>query len=127
MKSTLATLLILTAAALQLNAQTKGKKPAVVKPQPLSAAVMANGKNIYNKYCLACHMADGAGVPNMNPPLSKTSYVLGDKTRLIKVVLNGLATGEGNRWRNLYQCDACAQLFKRPGNCRGIEFCEEQL
>lgn len=94
MKSTLATLLILTAAALQLNAQTKGKKPAVVKPQPLSAAVMANGKNIYNKYCLACHMADGAGVPNMNPPLSKTSYVLGDKTRLIKVVLNGLATGE---------------------------------
>ncbi len=39
-------------------------------------------------------MADGGGVPNMNPPLSKTSYVLGDKTRLIKVILNGLATGE---------------------------------
>jgi mono/diheme cytochrome c family protein len=27
----------------------------------------------------------------MNPPLTKTSYVLGDKTRLIKVVLNGFS------------------------------------
>lgn len=34
-------------------------------------------------------MADGGGVPNMNPPLVKTSYVLGDKKRIIKVVLNG--------------------------------------
>lgn len=36
-------------------------------------------------------MADGGGVPNMNPPLIKTSYVLGDKKRIIKVVLNGFA------------------------------------
>lgn len=34
-------------------------------------------------------MADGGGVPNMNPPLVKTSYVLGDRKRIIKVVLNG--------------------------------------
>jgi len=34
-------------------------------------------------------MVDGGGVPNMNPPLIKTSYVLGDKKRIIKVVLNG--------------------------------------
>ncbi|WP_316813629.1 cytochrome c [Pedobacter heparinus] len=94
MKRITITLLILAAAGLQLNAQTKGKKTAAIKPQPLSATVMAKGKMIYNKYCLACHMADGAGVPNMNPPLSKTSYVLGDKTRLINVILNGLATGE---------------------------------
>ncbi|ACU02674.1 MULTISPECIES: c-type cytochrome [Pedobacter] len=94
MKKILLTLLILSAAGLQLSAQTKGKKTTAAKPQMATAAVMANGKKIYNKYCLACHMADGAGVPNMNPPLSKTSYVLGDKTRLIKVILNGLATGE---------------------------------
>ena len=36
-------------------------------------------------------MADGGGVQNMNPPLIKTTYVLGDKTRLIKIALNGLA------------------------------------
>jgi len=27
----------------------------------------------------------------MNPPLNGTSYVLGDKTRLIKVILNGFS------------------------------------
>jgi len=34
-------------------------------------------------------MADGGGVQNMNPPLTKTTYVLGDKAALIKIVLNG--------------------------------------
>ena len=33
--------------------------------------------------------ADGGGVPNLNPPLIQTSYVLGDKYSLIKIVLNG--------------------------------------
>ena len=87
-------LLIITIGGVRLSAQTKGKKPAVAKAQVVTGAIMANGKKIYGQYCLACHMADGGGVPNMNPPLSKTSYVLGDKTRLIKVILNGLATGE---------------------------------
>jgi mono/diheme cytochrome c family protein len=54
-----------------------------------SASPMVRGKIVYNNICLACHMADGGGVPTMNPPLIKTEYVLGDKTRLIKIVLNG--------------------------------------
>jgi mono/diheme cytochrome c family protein len=51
---------------------------------------MARGKKVYEAYCLACHMADGGGVPRMNPPLAKTVYVLGDKKRLIGIVLNGM-------------------------------------
>ena len=39
---------------------------------------------------VTCHMADGLGVDGMNPPLVKTDYVLGDKTRLTNVLLNGL-------------------------------------
>ncbi len=54
-----------------------------------SAASVARGKIVYTKICAACHMAQGNGVPNMNPPLIKTSYVLGDKTKLITIVLNG--------------------------------------
>ena len=50
---------------------------------------MTRGKIVYNSICLACHMADGNGVPTMNPPIVKTEYVLGNKTRLIKIVLNG--------------------------------------
>ena len=47
------------------------------------------GSAVYKKYCLTCHQADGSGVPRMNPPLIKTSYVTGDKGKLIKWVLQG--------------------------------------
>jgi mono/diheme cytochrome c family protein len=48
------------------------------------------GKMVYDSYCLPCHMSNGMGAPGMNPPLAGTEYVLGDKERLIKVVLQGL-------------------------------------
>ena len=51
------------------------------------------GLGIYKTYCQVCHQADGKGVPGMNPPLTQTEYVLGEKERLIGIVLNGL-TGE---------------------------------
>ncbi len=47
------------------------------------------GAALYKKYCLSCHQADGSGVPRMNPPLTQTSYVTGDKDKLIKWVLQG--------------------------------------
>ncbi|MBH2003504.1 MAG: cytochrome c [Sphingobacteriia bacterium] len=51
---------------------------------------MARGKLVYDRYCLTCHQADGGGVPRMNPPITNTEYVLGNKQRLIGIVLNGL-------------------------------------
>jgi mono/diheme cytochrome c family protein len=48
------------------------------------------GKAVYDNYCLPCHMSNGSGAPGMNPPLTQTEWVLGDKERLIKVVLQGL-------------------------------------
>lgn len=51
---------------------------------------MANGKKLYNQWCMACHQADGSGVPGLNPPLKKTEWVNGEKTRLINIVLKGL-------------------------------------
>lgn len=76
----------------QLSAQSTPKKSKNTGKSAtgLSASV-ANGKIVYLQRCLSCHMIDGGGVPNMNPPLIKTSYVTGDKVRLIKVVLNGFA------------------------------------
>ncbi|MDE3124735.1 MAG: cytochrome c [Bacteroidota bacterium] len=53
-------------------------------------ASIQRGEKVYNKVCLPCHMADGGGVPNMNPPLIQTSYVLGNKTTLISIVLHGM-------------------------------------
>jgi len=53
------------------------------------ATSIANGKALYLKNCSTCHQDDGGGIGNMNPPLVKTTYVLGDKTKLIKLMLNG--------------------------------------
>ncbi|MDR6562297.1 MULTISPECIES: cytochrome c [unclassified Arcicella] len=60
------------------------------------SVVSDSGKIIYETYCLACHQEDGSGVPNMNPPLIKTDWVLGDSTRLINVILKGLKGEEIN-------------------------------
>jgi mono/diheme cytochrome c family protein len=69
---------------LNLNAQVKH-----TQRRSGSGSSMARGKIVYNSICLSCHMAGGAGVPHLNPPLINTTYVLGDKAKLIKIVLNG--------------------------------------
>ncbi|MEJ7666236.1 MAG: cytochrome c [Hymenobacter sp.] len=65
-------------------------------------ATLARGQKVYKNVCITCHMADGGGVPNMNPPLIKTEYVLGDKARLSHIVLAGLAEPieiDGNEYK----------------------------
>ncbi|WP_179413529.1 c-type cytochrome [Mucilaginibacter sp. E4BP6] len=57
--------------------------------QTTTGTSIARGKVVYTNVCLPCHMADAGGVQNMNPPLIKTTYVLGNKTTLIKIVLRG--------------------------------------
>jgi mono/diheme cytochrome c family protein len=69
---------------LNLNAQVRH-----TKKRSSSGSSIARGKIVYNSICLSCHMAGGAGVPHLNPPLINTTYVLGDKAKLIKIVLNG--------------------------------------
>jgi glucose/arabinose dehydrogenase/mono/diheme cytochrome c family protein len=49
------------------------------------------GMKVYQTYCAACHMSSGKGAPSMNPALIGTDWVLGDKERLVKIVLNGLS------------------------------------
>ena len=64
---------------------------------------MSRGKVVYTQYCMPCHQADGSGVPNMNPPLIKTSYVLGDKNTLVSIIIKGLNKGviiDGEEYTN---------------------------
>jgi len=65
-------------------------------PQQSAAlkAAMVRGKKVYDLTCLPCHQPDGGGVQNMNPPLVKTKWVLGDKKQLATIVLKGLKGGE---------------------------------
>lgn len=78
-------LAVLTLSFTALHAQVKKQ----TSPRVAGGTSIARGKIVYTSICLPCHMADGGGVQNMNPPLVKTTYVLGNKSALIKIVLNG--------------------------------------
>ena len=41
------------------------------------------GARLYVANCLACHQADGAGVPGMQPPLAGTPVAVGDPAELL--------------------------------------------
>ena len=60
----------------------------IAAQQPAQTSKQRGGE-LYKKYCLTCHQANGTGVPRMNPPLIKTTWVTGDKKKLIKWVLLG--------------------------------------
>ncbi len=48
------------------------------------------GKRVYEQNCMACHQSSGTGIPGAFPPLAGSDYLLTDKERAIKVVMNGL-------------------------------------
>lgn len=79
---------------ISLSAFAQTKKP-VVKPKPKVATLVTKasliaGKEIYETNCISCHLVGGEGVANLNPPLIKTSFVLGAKPALINIILNGM-------------------------------------
>jgi mono/diheme cytochrome c family protein len=69
---------------------------AIVATESFGQTSIERGKVVFDTYCLACHQADGSGVPMLNPPLIKSAFVDGDKTKLIGIVLNGLQGVEVN-------------------------------
>jgi mono/diheme cytochrome c family protein len=87
-----------------VKAQTK--KPAIKSTASAGNTLktsISRGEVVYQKFCMTCHMADGSGVPNMNPPLIKTKWTLGSKNVLIHQVLkgsNGKVEIDGETFRN---------------------------
>ena len=74
----------------EVNVQDSIAGTDAVEHSPPDPEIMALGRKVYDTYCTACHMADGKGVPGMNPPLRITEWVNGDKNRLIRIILQGL-------------------------------------
>lgn len=56
----------------------------------VSKAALQRGNEIYIATCIACHQANGEGVPGLHPPLVKTTHVLGNKIKLINIMLKGM-------------------------------------
>jgi len=84
-------LALITACGGNKKSSTNAEKSVIAQPDNTQKSAAAQpGKKVYDSVCLACHMADGSGVPGMHPPLIKSDFVNGDAEKLIGIVLNGV-------------------------------------
>lgn len=86
--------LIVTAASsyayLTSTYTTKTESSVVYLPQDDPAeAKFPEGAKIYKAKCVACHQLTGLGIPNAFPPLKDSDYLMADKKRAVRQVLNG--------------------------------------
>lgn len=58
---------------------------------PISSQDFSEGKQIYNDFCMQCHMANGEGVPKVFPPLANSDYLKNNRTQSIKAIKYGLS------------------------------------
>lgn len=54
-------------------------------------ASVERGKEVYNTSCITCHMEKGEGIEAVFPPLAKSDYLMADKDRSIKQILEGVS------------------------------------
>jgi nitrite reductase (NO-forming) len=53
--------------------------------------VIEKGKRVFAQTCIACHQAEGQGLPGVFPPLAKSDFLMADKTRAITALIKGLS------------------------------------
>jgi len=66
------------------------KESISIQQRHARPAADQSGQQLYIKYCLTCHQADGAGVRGMFPPLAENEKITGSSKDLITIVLFGL-------------------------------------
>ncbi len=80
-----------------------GSDSGVPDHQTMAAkAAPPTGEAIYKTTCVACHQANGEGLPGTYPPLAKSDYIT-DKNVVIKQVLKGSSgeiTVNGQKYNN---------------------------
>lgn len=76
------------------NAPALGDGRAIAELQgaaPAAAGAAVDGAAVYASRCLACHQANGAGLPGVFPPLAGSEWVTGKETTLAALVLHGVS------------------------------------
>ena len=53
------------------------------------AKSMERGQDIYNDFCMSCHLPNGKGVPKAFPPLAKSDYLMANRMESIKSIKFG--------------------------------------
>ncbi|WP_374353278.1 copper-containing nitrite reductase [Chitinimonas sp.] len=66
--------------------------PVNAEPPALHDAGPANhGQAVFSKHCVACHQANGQGVPGVFPPLVNSDFIKNNPIEAAKVILGGRA------------------------------------
>lgn len=52
--------------------------------------LMAEGERVYNAFCVACHLPNGAGIPPIYPSLIDSPFVTGPRDDHLRLVINGV-------------------------------------
>ncbi|WP_439847492.1 cytochrome c oxidase subunit II [Massilia hydrophila] len=75
---------------------TKKKEMAALADDPNKVwtidELKTRGEQVYAANCVACHQANGKGIPNAFAPLDGSQVVLGAKAHQVEVLLNGQDT-----------------------------------
>ncbi len=74
----------------------EAKMQAAIAGDPKIAAmgkeiIMEKGKRVFAQTCVACHQAEGQGLPGVFPPLAKSDFLMADKPRAIAALIKGLS------------------------------------
>lgn len=67
------------------------KKPVIKKRSPFKQDRIKQGAIYYQMFCVGCHQKSATGVASVIPPLKNSDYLMEDKERSIKVLLQGLS------------------------------------
>ncbi|UCS92920.1 cytochrome c [Echinicola marina] len=54
-------------------------------------ASIKRGQEVYNDYCITCHMADGKGVSGTFPPLANSDFLLKNREQSIRAIKFGMS------------------------------------
>jgi nitrite reductase (NO-forming) len=76
--------------------EMEAKMSAAIANDPKIAAmgmeiVMEKGKRVFSQTCVACHQAEGQGLPGVFPPLADSDFLMADKSRAITALVKGLS------------------------------------
>ena len=58
--------------------------------KPIEQSI-ADGEEIYQDFCLQCHLSNGEGVSGIYPPLANSDYLFDDINRSIRNIKYGLS------------------------------------